>query len=56
MEPEKKSVEFIKEFARKTGDISSLSDVDINLLALAHTLYVKKGLDSRLRKSPLPMK
>lgn len=27
--PDKKSIEFIKEFARKTGDIASLSDVDM---------------------------
>ena len=36
---EKKSLNFVREFARKTGDLASLSEVDLELLALAHTLY-----------------
>lgn len=56
MEPEKKSVDFIRDFARKTGDLTSLSDVDIDLLALAHTLYTRKGLADKLRKTPPPLK
>lgn len=39
-----KSLVFVKEFATKTGDIGSLSDIDMELLALAHTLHVQEGL------------
>lgn len=44
MECDKKSLDFVKQFAKKTGDIGSLSDVDLQLIALAHTLYIKNGL------------
>ena len=56
IEPNKKSVEFVRDFAKKTGDLASLSDVDIELLALAHTIYLNKGLEDRLRKTPPPLK
>lgn len=56
MEPGKKSVQFVKEFAKKTGDLASLSDVDIQLLALAHTIYLNQGLEEKLRKTPPPLK
>lgn len=56
MEPMGRSVELVREFAKKTGDLASLSDVDIGLLALAHTIYVGHGLEGKLRSSPPPMK
>ena len=39
-----KSLQVVKEFAKKTGDIGSLSDIDMELIALAHTLYIKENL------------
>ena len=48
----KKTLELVKEFARKTGDIGSLSDVDLGIIALAHEVYVEQGLNSKLRKNP----
>lgn len=41
---DEKSLEIVKDFAKKTGDIGSLSDIDMELIALAHTLYSKEGL------------
>ena len=46
----------MKEFAKKTGDISSLSDVDMELIALTYMLYVQNGKSEELRKEPPPMK
>ena len=48
----KKSLEFVKEFARKSGDIGSLSDVDLGIVALAYEVYNDKGLGEKLRKTP----
>lgn len=42
---DEKSLNFVKEFARKTGDLASLSEVDLELLALAHTLYERENLE-----------
>lgn len=50
------SLEFIKDFAKKTGDLGSLSEVDLELLALTHTLYVREGLGETLRKVPPSLK
>lgn len=37
-EPDKDSIDEVREVARKTGDISSLSETDIHVLALAQNL------------------
>lgn len=39
--PDKASINKVLEIARKTGDISSLSETDIHVLALAHNLKPK---------------
>ena len=46
----------MKEFGRKTGDISSLSDVDMELIALTHMMYLRHGKEGDLRKDPPPIK
>jgi rRNA maturation endonuclease Nob1 len=40
----------VKEFAKKTGDIASLSQVDMELVGITYMLYKKEGLDNLLRK------
>lgn len=51
--PKESSVKVITDFARKTGDLSVLSRVDIQLLALTYDLECERnGGDWRLRKSP----
>ena len=45
----------VKEFAKKTGDIASLSQVDMELIAIAQIMYKKEGLDQLLRKEPPPI-
>ncbi|KIW07291.1 uncharacterized protein PV09_02143 [Verruconis gallopava] len=51
--PKESSVKIISDFARRTGDLSVLSRVDIHLLALAYDLECERnGGDWRLRKSP----
>jgi RNA-binding protein NOB1 len=39
-----KVLELVKDFAKKTGDIASLSLIDMELIAVAYTLYKKEGL------------
>ena len=39
--PQKESIRIVKEFATATGDIGSLSDQDIGIIALARDYYVK---------------
>ena len=50
-----KIVELVKEFSKKTGDIGSLSLVDMELIAAAYQLYQKNGLSQLLRKEPPPI-
>lgn len=50
-----KSMLVVKEFARKTGDLTSLSDTDLQLLALTHTLYSRYMPEVVLRQNPPPM-
>jgi rRNA maturation endonuclease Nob1 len=48
-------LELVKEFAKKTGDIASLSQVDMELIAITYALYKKEGLEAALRKDPPPI-
>ena len=51
--PKESSVKVISDFARRTGDLSVLSRVDVQLLALAYDLECERnGGDWRLRKAP----
>ena len=51
--PKPESVNFVREFARKTGDAVVLSHTDMEILALAYDLECEgNGGDWRLRKSP----
>lgn len=45
----------VKGFAKKTGDIASLSQIDMELVAVAYMLYKKEGLEKMLRKEPPPI-
>lgn len=53
---DKKSLALVKDFAKKTGDLTSLSDVDMELIALTLMLYVQNGKGEELRKTPPPLK
>lgn len=48
-------MELVKEFAKKTGDIASLSLVDMELIAVAYAVYKREGLEGQLRKDPPPI-
>lgn len=50
--PAESSVEAVKEFARKTGDIRSFSKADLHLLALAHQLEKEANGTSHIRDEP----
>ncbi len=43
----------VQRFARETGDIHSLSAVDLKLLALAHTLEVAANGTENIREHPV---
>ncbi|KAI8359990.1 Nin one binding Zn-ribbon like-domain-containing protein [Blakeslea trispora] len=51
--PSEESVKFVTEFSKKTGDYGVLSQPDLRVLALAHTLEMKENGDSNIRKEPL---
>jgi RNA-binding protein NOB1 len=46
------SVKLIRRFAQETGDLASLSNVDIDLIALAYTLIEENGKVSLIRPHP----
>lgn len=51
--PRPESIQFVTNFARKTGDLQVLSKPDIHLLALTYDLEVERnGGDWRLRNEP----
>ncbi|PHH76765.1 hypothetical protein CDD82_3858 [Ophiocordyceps australis] len=51
--PNKESVRFVHEFARRTGDLQVLSRTDVEVLALGYELECERnGGDWRLRKTP----
>lgn len=54
IDPDEKIIELVKEFAKKTGDIASLSLIDMELIAVAYALYKKEGLEALLRRDPPP--
>lgn len=51
-EPEQKDFQFVKRFAKETGDLGSLSTNDIGLMALAVSLYNEAGVGDELREKP----
>lgn len=55
VDPDQKVLELVKDFAKKTGDIASLSLVDMELIAVAYAVYKKEGLENLLRKDPPPI-
>lgn len=51
--PRPESVKFVKDFARRTGDLAVLSGTDLEILALAYDLECERnGGDWRLRRVP----
>ena len=53
-EPSATSIARVVEFAKKTGDLRSLSTADLRVLALTYMLEVEtRGSSSHLRKEPL---
>ena len=52
-DPDIKSIQFVTDFAKKTGDLRVLSKTDVSILALAYEIECERnGGDWRLRKSP----
>eukprot|EP00126_Sphaerothecum_destruens_P012663 Sdes_comp21696_c0_seq1m20272 len=51
--PSTESIQAIVDFSKKTGDFSSLSVVDIQVLALTHMLEKQHNGSSHLRTEPL---
>ena len=50
-----KDVEIVKAFSKKTGDIATLSQVDMELIAVAYRFYKQEGMQEKLRKEPPPI-
>ncbi len=42
----------VTEFAKQTGDYTSLSAVDLHVIALAHTLEVEKNGTKNIKPAP----
>lgn len=55
MEPSPESLKKVVNFARATGDLQTLSDVDIKLIALTYTLEVQLHGTKHLRDCPPPI-
>ncbi|KAJ6821884.1 RNA-binding protein NOB1 [Iris pallida] len=56
MEPDPESLKKVVKFARETGDLQTLSDVDLKLIALTYMLESQIHGTSHLRDSPPPLK
>ncbi|KAL6181000.1 hypothetical protein ACLB2K_047658 [Fragaria x ananassa] len=55
MEPSPDSLNKVIKFARATGDLQTLSDVDIKLIAMTHTLEAEIHGTEHLRECPPPV-
>ncbi|XP_021754119.1 RNA-binding protein NOB1-like [Chenopodium quinoa] len=55
LEPSPESLKKVVSFARATGDLQTLSDVDLKLIALTYTLEAQIHGTSHLRDSPPPI-
>ncbi|TKY60611.1 RNA-binding protein NOB1 [Spatholobus suberectus] len=55
MEPSPESINKVIKFARATGDLQTLSDVDIKLIALTYTLEAQIHGTKHLRDAPPPV-
>ncbi|KAK7358632.1 hypothetical protein VNO77_00570 [Canavalia gladiata] len=55
MEPSPESINKVIKFARATGDLQTLSDVDIKLIALTYTLEAQIHGTKHLRDTPPPV-
>ncbi|XP_071824065.1 RNA-binding protein NOB1-like isoform X2 [Apostichopus japonicus] len=51
-EPSTESIQFVSDFARKTGDYGSLSPVDIQVMALAHQMTKERIGTDHLKRLP----
>lgn len=56
MEPSPDCIKKVVKFARETGDLQTLSDVDLKLIALAYTLESQIHGTGHLRDSPPPLR
>nr|AGT15882.1 RNA-binding protein [Saccharum hybrid cultivar R570]AGT16042.1 hypothetical protein SHCRBa_220_D19_F_30 [Saccharum hybrid cultivar R570] len=56
VEPAPEFVKKVTKFARETGDIQTLSDVDIKIIALAYMLEAEIHGTSHLREHPPPLR
>nr|CAD1830754.1 unnamed protein product [Ananas comosus var. bracteatus] len=56
MEPSPEFIKKVVKFARETGDLHTLSDVDIKIIALAYMLEAQIHGTSHLREQPPPLR
>ncbi|XP_076945456.1 RNA-binding NOB1-like protein [Bidens hawaiensis] len=56
MEPSPESLKKVISFAKATGDLQTLSDVDLKLIALTYTLETQIHGTSHLRETPPPIR
>ncbi|XP_025656126.2 RNA-binding NOB1-like protein isoform X3 [Arachis hypogaea] len=55
MEPTPEAINKVVKFARATGDLQTLSDIDLKLIALTYTLEAQIHGTQNLRESPPPV-
>lgn len=55
MDPSPESLKKVVDFARETGDLQTLSDVDLKLIALTYTLEAQIHGTNHLRDTPPPL-
>eukprot|EP00743_Colponemidia_sp_Colp-15_P003004 GILK01003247.1.p1 GENE.GILK01003247.1~~GILK01003247.1.p1 ORF type:complete len:430 (+),score=85.38 GILK01003247.1:46-1335(+) len=55
-QPSDAAMQFVINFARKTGDLSSLSKTDLKVLALTYMIHQEQLGTDNLRKEPAPLK
>eukprot|EP00742_Colponemidia_sp_Colp-10_P003144 GILJ01003351.1.p1 GENE.GILJ01003351.1~~GILJ01003351.1.p1 ORF type:complete len:450 (+),score=67.88 GILJ01003351.1:45-1394(+) len=55
-QPSDAAMQFVINFARKTGDLSSLSKTDLKVLALTYMIHQEQLGTDDLRKEPAPLK
>ncbi len=54
-DPLPEDIQAVRRFAKETGDIKSLSDVDIEVIALGVRLAKENGKDKLIKKEPKPI-
>ena len=54
-DPEEKDYDYVKNFAKQTGDFKTLSITDMKVIALGVQLAKENGEEEKLQKEPKPL-